>query len=124
MVSKQMPKPSQQERDAATKIIKSWKFDQALHKQYGGTVIARPSSPMEPIGAYKKFLEDKEKQKAFEVTDPTFKKKFWEVFTPTKDVPVIPANQVDFSKPWWVLLVERGQAAMKAGNTGNAPSKK
>lgn len=111
-VSKQLPKPSQQEKEVAERLIKNWKVNQLLYKQYGGQVIATASSPFEPVGAYKKFLEEKEKQKVFEITDPTYKKRFWEVFTPGKDAPIVPQDKVDFSKPWWVLMVEKGQAAM------------
>ncbi len=111
-------KPTDQERQFAEKIIRAWKFDQALYKQYGGQVVVRPTTPQEPIGAYRKFLEEQEKKKSFEITDATYKKKFWEVFTPSKNVVTVPADKVDFSKPWWILIVERAQDAVKQQESG------
>lgn len=113
MVSKSLPKATQQERDMAQRIIRNWKCEQQLYNQYGGQVISTPTSPFQPIGAYKAFLQEKEKQKAFEITDAEYKKHFWDAFTPSKDAPVVPKEQVDFSKPWWVLIVEKGQAPIK-----------
>jgi hypothetical protein len=112
-VSKTLPKATQQEREMAQRIIRNWKCEQQLYNQYGGQVISTPSSPFQPIGAYKAFLQEREKQKAFEITDSEYKKRFWAVFTPSKDTPVVPKEQVDFSKPWWVLIVEKAQVPVK-----------
>ncbi|TAE27882.1 MAG: hypothetical protein EAZ92_08655 [Candidatus Kapaibacterium sp.] len=108
-LGKPLPEPSAQEKEFASRTIQVWKFDQALYKQFGGAVVMKQSNPMEPIGAYKKYLEDREKAKNFEVIDAEYKKNFWQMFDVPKQAPVVPPNKVDYSKPWWVLMVEAGQ---------------
>ena len=106
-----MPDPSAQEKQFAERVVQVWKFDQSLYKQHGGTVVMKQANPFEPIGAYRKFLEEQEKGKKFEILDATYKKKFWQMFDVPKNAPVVPPAKVDFSKPWWVQLVEQGAAA-------------
>lgn len=112
-LSKPLPDPSQQEKDFAQRTVQVWKFDQSLYKQFGGTVVMKQANPFEPIGAYKKFLEDKEKGKSFEILDATYKKNFWKMFDVPKEAVVVPANKVDYSKPWWILMVEQAQQIKK-----------
>jgi hypothetical protein len=112
-LGKPLPEPSSQEKEFASRTIQVWKFDQALFKQYGGTVVMKQANPLEPIAAYKKFLEEREKSKAFEITDADYKKNFWKLFDIPKQATVVPANKVDYSKPWWILMVEGAQAQMK-----------
>ncbi len=112
-LGKALPEPNQQEKDLAQRTVQVWKFDQALYKQYGGTVVMKQANPFEPIGAYKKFLEEKEKGKSFEIFDGSYKKNFWKMFDVPKEAVVVPANKVDFSKPWWVLMVEQAQQMKK-----------
>jgi uncharacterized phage infection (PIP) family protein YhgE len=112
-LAKPLPDPSQQEKDFAQRTVQVWKFDQSLYKQYGGTVVMKQANPFEPIGAYKKFLEDKEKNKSFEILDATYKKNFWKLFDTPKEAVVVPANKVDYSKPWWILMVEQAQQTKK-----------
>jgi hypothetical protein len=112
-LGKPLPEPSVQEKEFASRTVQVWKFDQALFKQYGGTVVMKQANPLEPIGAYKKFLEEREKAKSFEVIDADYKKNFWKMFEISKQAVVVPANKVDYSKPWWILMVEGAQAQMK-----------
>jgi hypothetical protein len=112
-LGKPLPEPSAQEKEFATRTIQVWKFDQTLFKQYGGTVVMKQANPLEPIGAYKKFLEEREKAKSFEITDADYKKNFWKLFDIPKQAVVVPPNKVDYSKPWWILMVEGAQAQMK-----------
>ncbi|MCS6809298.1 MAG: hypothetical protein RML40_11045 [Bacteroidota bacterium] len=109
-LSKPMPEPTQQEREMAQRTIQIWKFDQALYKQYGGTVVMKQANPLEPIGAYKKYLEEHERSKSFEIYDGTYKKNFWKLFDISKEAIVIPPQKVDYSKPWWIFIVEQAQA--------------
>lgn len=106
VLNQSMPKPTQRERDMADKIIRAWKFDQIVYNQYGGVVLASQTGP-QPLGAYKKFLEDHQKKNSFEIFDKSYQKKFWEVFSPGKNSTVVPNDKVNFSKPWWVQLVEQ-----------------
>lgn len=106
VLNQPMPKPTQREREMADKIIRAWKFDQMVYNQYGGVVLASQTGP-QPMGAYKKFLEDHQKKNSFEILDKSYQKKFWEVFSQGKNSTVVPNDKVNFSKPWWVQLVEQ-----------------
>ncbi len=112
-LGKPLSDPTQQEKDLAQRTVQVWKFDQSLYKQYGGTVVMKQANPFEPIGAYKKYLEDREKSKSFEIFDATYKKNFWKMFDVPKEAVVVPPNKVDFSKPWWILMVEQAQSMKK-----------
>jgi hypothetical protein len=112
-LSKPLPKPTTQEKEFANRTVQVWKFDQSLFKQYGGTVVMKQANPMEPIGAYKKYLEEREKAKTFEITDADYKKNFWKMFDVPKQAIVVPPNKVDYSKPWWILMVEAAQVQKK-----------
>lgn len=112
-LGKPLPEPTTQEKEFAGRTIQVWKFDQILYKQYGGTVVMKQSNPMEPIGAYKKYLEEREKSKSFEILDADFKKNFWQMFDVPKQAMVVPPAKVDYSKPWWILMVESAQTQMK-----------
>ncbi|HWW76418.1 MAG TPA: hypothetical protein VNZ44_13560, partial [Pyrinomonadaceae bacterium] len=63
-------------RTLAEAAVKGWKFDRALYKQYGGTVIFQQSNPLEPVGAYRKFLEEHEGKRSFEILDPALRESF------------------------------------------------
>lgn len=58
-------------------LVKGWKLDRALYQKYGGTVIFQQGTPMEPVGAYRKFLEEMEQAKVFEIYDPDNRTKVW-----------------------------------------------
>jgi hypothetical protein len=110
-LSKPLADPTQQEKLLAERTVQVWKFDRELYKQYGGTVVMKQTNPLEPIGAYKKFLQEHEKNKSFEILDANYKKSFWKFFDPPKEAIVVPAEKVNYSKPWWILIVEQSQQA-------------
>ncbi len=81
-------------------MVIQWKFSRALYKQYGGTVIFQQGNPREPVGAYRKFLEEMQRRKCFEIFDRKDRDQFWEYYT--RDHPhVVPPDEVNFEKPWW-----------------------
>lgn len=81
--------------------VKGWKLDRALYKKYGGTVIFQQANPFEPVGAYRKFLEEMENAKVFEVFDSANRQKFWHYFVRQHPFQV-PPKDIDFDKPWWM----------------------
>jgi hypothetical protein len=81
--------------------VKGWKFDRALYKQYGGTVIFQQSNPFEPVGAYRKFLEEHEGKRSFEILDPALRQLFWEYYTGEPQF-VVPPAEVNYDTPWWL----------------------
>jgi hypothetical protein len=88
-------------RQLAEEEIKHWKFNRAVYKQYGGTVIFQQSDPFEPVGAYRRFLEEQQQKGAFEIFDPQLKRDFWEYYTSEQPM-VVPPSEVNYDKPWWL----------------------
>jgi len=82
-------------------MVKGWKLDRALYKKYGGTVIFQQGNPFEPVGAYRKFLEEMEEAKVFEIYDQDNRNKFWHYLVRQHPFQV-PAKDIDFDKPWWM----------------------
>jgi hypothetical protein len=88
-------------RTLAEAAVKGWKFDRALYRQYGGTVIFQQSNPFEPVGAYRKFLEEHEGKRSFEILDPALKESFWAYYTGEPEF-VVPSAEVNYETPWWL----------------------
>jgi len=82
-------------------LVKGWKLDRMLYKKYGGTVIFQQGNPFEPVGAYRKFLEELEEAKVFEVYDQDNRQKFWHYFVRQHPFQV-PAKDINFDTPWWM----------------------
>lgn len=89
------------ERMLAESAVKGWKFDRALYKQYGGTVIFQQSNPFEPVGAYRRFLEEHERKGSFEILDPALRQSFWAYYTNPQEA-VVPPAEVNYDTPWWL----------------------
>ena len=85
----------------AEQAVKGWKFDRALYKQYGGTVIFQQSNPFEPVGAYRKFLEEHERKGSLEILDAALRQSFWEYYTGEPEM-VVPPAEVNYETPWWL----------------------
>jgi hypothetical protein len=98
------------EREIAAAMISSWKFNKALYGQHGGAVIFQQAG-IEPLGAYRTFLEEHEKNGSFTITDPQLRAEFWEYFISDKHnvIPVDEKFQQEtglkhpFEQPWWLL---------------------
>ena len=82
-------------------MIEAWKINQALYKIYGGRVIFQQAG-IEPLDAYKKFLEEHEKKGDFEILDKTLREEFWKYYTTMHTE--VPKKQVDFRTPWWTKM--------------------
>ncbi len=96
--------PTAQEKEVARSLIMSWKLDKILYKQYGGRVVAGQQSPYSPVGAYKAFLQDKQKEGLFEIYDKKMQNKFWTVFEKAPKDATVPKDKVNYDKPWWESL--------------------
>jgi hypothetical protein len=90
-------------------MVKGWKLDRMLYNTYGGTVIFQQGNPLEPVGAYRKFLEEMEDAKVFEVYDADNRQKFWHYFVRQHPFQV-PPDKIDFDKPWWMQKATTAQA--------------
>jgi hypothetical protein len=81
-------------------VVKTYKISKYLYETYGGTVIFQQGNPHEPVGAYRKLLEEYQAQGNFKIYHPKYEKAFWAYYL-RKHPMVIPEDKVDFSKPWW-----------------------
>jgi hypothetical protein len=114
---KDAPKVSKEEvnefaRTLGREMVRRWKVDRSLYKRYGGTVIFQQANPQEPVGAYRKFLEEREKEKAFEIFDEKARERFYHYFTRDHGSWVVPEKRVDFDTPWW-LRAKQGKDSDK-----------
>lgn len=90
-------------RKMAEMMVVGWKRDRALYERYGGIVIFQQGNPFEPVGAYRQFLEETEKAGVFEVFQADHRQTFWSYFVSSHRQFQIPAEDVNFSQPWWML---------------------
>jgi hypothetical protein len=89
------------ENEVAAQVVKKWKLSKAMYEEYGGLVIFQQGNPLEPVGAYRKFLEKMERGKVFEIYDEANRKMFWHYFTMEHPFAANPRD-VDYSVPWWL----------------------
>ena len=89
--------------DIAKTCIEAWKFNRALYRKYGGRAIFQQAG-IEPIDAYRKFLEEHEAKRTFEISDPALRREFWKYFTEMQHS-YLDAKDVDFETPWWDMKV-------------------
>ena len=67
-------------RKMGQSIIRQWKINRALYRQYGGRIIYQQLGP-EPLDAYRQFLQEQQAAGAFRIVDPAFEDEFWWYFT-------------------------------------------
>ena len=60
-------------------MVRSWKLNSTLHRQYGGRVIFQQFG-LEPIDAWRKLLEEYERNKAWVVPDPKLRAVVYDYF--------------------------------------------
>jgi hypothetical protein len=92
-------------RDVGKTVVERWKVNQALYRIYGGKVIWQQAG-IEPLDAYRQFLEDCEKRGDFEIFDKGLHEKFWAYYVTMKHTDV-PKDKVDFTTPWWLKKKEQ-----------------
>jgi hypothetical protein len=61
------------------RTVKQWKIDRALHRQYGGR-IAGPPGALEPVDAYRRFLEERRDRGDFQLFTPELEREFWKPY--------------------------------------------
>ncbi|RDV24165.1 hypothetical protein DXV75_15150 [Alteromonas aestuariivivens] len=87
--------------EVAEKQVRRWQIDKALYEQYSGTVIFQQSNPQFPVQAYATLLKEYQHAGKFEIMDNRYSALFWKAFEPPYAIE-LPAEQVDFSTPWWL----------------------
>jgi hypothetical protein len=59
-------------RDMGCSMIRQWKLNRALYRQYGGRIIFQQLGP-EPLDAYRRYLEERQAAGDFVIKKPAFK---------------------------------------------------
>jgi hypothetical protein len=96
---------AQVRRTIAAAFIRQWKLNQALYRDYGGRIIFQQGGP-EPLDAYRRFLEEQQKQGAFAIADKALEAPFWRYYTNDAIHSFYPAGSAEeakaFQNPWWL----------------------
>ena len=66
-------------RDLGRSIIRQWKLNRSLYKEYGGRLIFQQFGP-EPLDAYRHYLEERRAEGDFEFHEEGFSAVFWHYF--------------------------------------------
>lgn len=90
----------------ATAMIRQWKINGALYRQYGGRIIFQQAGP-EPLDAYRYFLEEQEDQGNFTILNKEYADHFWKYFTTDSMHSFYDAGSKEktevFTIPWWLV---------------------
>lgn len=93
-------------RQVATAFIRQWKINRALYQQYGGRIIYQQGG-LEPLDAYRAFLQARQRQGAFKILNPAFEAEFWRYFLTDSIHSFYPKGSREearaFETPWWLL---------------------
>ena len=65
--------------DMARSVIRQWKLNRELYKQYGGRIIYQQFGP-EPLDAYRQYFEERQAAGDFKIENPDFESEFWRYF--------------------------------------------
>jgi hypothetical protein len=99
------------QRELAAVWVATWKFHRSLHREFGGAVVWRETGP-EPVGAYRRWLEQLERRGDFRIADAELRELFWSYWR--RDADVVMDPDVDpFETPWW-LEQEAAEASAAA----------
>ena len=93
-------------REIGAAVVRRWKINQALNRQYGGRVIFQQGGP-EPLDAYRQFLEEQQGKGAFSILDKSFEPAFWRYFKNDSIHSFYPSGSAEaaraFETPWWLM---------------------
>lgn len=64
-------------------LIRQWKLNRQLYRQYGGRVIYQQLGP-EPLDAYRQYLEERQTAGDFKIIEPRFEDEFWRYYRDTE----------------------------------------
>jgi len=87
----------------AESSVQLWKFNKALHAEYGGRIIFQQSDPFEPIGAYRGWFEEHERLGDFAIYDAKMRKNFWKYYQDNDRDRWAVSDPDPFRTPWWLM---------------------
>jgi hypothetical protein len=94
----------QARRTFAAAFILQWKINQALYREYGGRIISQQGGP-EPLDAYRRFLEEQQKEGNFKILNKDLEVAFWRYYLTDAIHSFLPpgseAEKQAFQTPWW-----------------------
>lgn len=86
-------------------VVKQWKIDRALHRQYGGRVAVQRGGP-EPVDAYRRFLEERRDRGDFQILAPELEREFWTYYVTDSSHVFLPPGSPEeaqaFAAPPWL----------------------
>lgn len=87
-------------------VVRWWKFNRALYAESHGVVIIRDDLypyPVEPVRAYRKWLEAHEQAGDFEIVDADARAAFWDYYKRDWAPTGLVLEDADpFGQPWWL----------------------
>lgn len=86
-------------RDVAQGVVLSWMVQRALHREFGGDIIFQQAGP-EAVGAYPRFLEERQKAGDFKIHDEVLGRRFW---ARVREAPGHRLGQDVLETPWWLV---------------------
>ncbi len=101
-IESEAPEAKAARTELGAAFVRQWKIDKRLYELYGGAVIFQQGNPQEPVGAYRGLMEDMERSKVIEIYDKNNRDRVWEYFTRDHGPWKVPADKIDYSKPWWL----------------------
>jgi hypothetical protein len=66
-------------QEIAAAFIRQWKINRALYQQYGGRIVFQQGG-LEPLDAYRKFLEESAARGDFRIANPHLDAGFWRYY--------------------------------------------
>ena len=112
----------QMRRDMGRAMIRQWKLNRALYRQYGGRIIFQQLGP-EPLDAYRQYLEARQAAGDFTIHRKDFEDAFWGYFTTDSMhdfyAPGSDEEAQAFKTPFWERT-ETGTAAAAGEATSGA----
>ncbi|WP_338864560.1 hypothetical protein [Myxococcus stipitatus] len=90
-------------RDVAEGAVLSWMVQRALHREFGGDIIFQQAGP-EAVGAYPRFLEQRQKAGDFKIHDEELGRRFW---ARVREAPGYRMEQDALETPWWLAKPKR-----------------
>ena len=93
------------EERIAENFVRAWKVNLALYEKYGGRVIFQQAG-VEPLDAYRLFLQEQEAAGNFQILDKQYEASFWNYFTNDTMHSFYPADEGDkfMRTPWWLSI--------------------
>ena len=114
----------QMRRNMGRSMIRQWKLNRALYRQYGGRVIFQQLGP-EPLDAYRQYLEERRAAGDFMILQKDFEDAFWRYFTADSMHDFCePGSEEEaqaFETPPWEHAAARGETIVQPAPGDDVP---